>query len=60
MPKGTGPFNRENNRFWEGDMRWGAGGCEGFIIMCLFIAFPAHEVGKRLLAFGRYLLFFLS
>lgn len=41
-------------------MKWAAGSCGGFIITCLFIAFPAPEVGKRLLAFGCYLLFSLS
>ncbi|WP_262417047.1 hypothetical protein [Providencia rettgeri] len=37
-------------------MKWAMGGCGGFIITCLFIAFPAPEVGKHLLAFCRYLL----
>lgn len=41
-------------------MKWAAGGCGGFIFAWLLIEYPANEVGKRLLAFGRYLLLLLS
>lgn len=41
-------------------MKWAVGGGGGGIVIALFIEFPAHEFGKRLLAFGRYLLFSLS
>lgn len=41
-------------------MKWAVGGGGGCIVIGLFIEFPAHEFGKLLLAFGRYLLLLLS